>query len=195
MDALQNNSVGDIDIDVQNRDEVLAIIKHVPASIFKDDTIEKHNTGIYVQTVPTDPITGLCSLDYKAAEELGYMKLDILNLAAYANITDEEHLQRLIDQEPDWSLLQHKEVVESLYHIHDHFDIVDKLKPQSVDQLAMVLAVIRPGKRNLLNKSWAEIEKQVWVKSPGDKYSFKRAHAISYAMLIVMQLNQMMEAA
>lgn len=187
------NNFGDIDIDVQNRDQVVEILDNIPASIIKEETIEKHNTGIYVQEVPVDPITGLCSLDYERAEDLGYIKLDILNLAAYANVESSEHIDKLISQEPDWSLLQHREVVEALYHINGHYDIVDKLKPQSVDQLAMVLAIIRPGKRYLLNKTWSEIEKEVWVKKEGDKYHFKRSHSIAYATLIVMQLNQLVE--
>ena len=185
-------SFGDIDIDLQDRDLVLDLIKHIPASIIKDDTIEKHNTGIYVEKIPTDPITGLASLDYNRAEELGYIKIDLLNLNAYENIKDNETIDRLINQEPMWELLEHKEVVEKLYHIHDHFDIVSKMKPKSVEQLAMVLAIIRPGKRHLLGKSWPEIEKEIWVKTE-DKYYFKKAHALSYALLIVMQLNQLTE--
>ena len=70
---------------------------------------------------------------------------------------DEKHLQELIDQEPDWSLLEHKEIVEQLFPIHNHFDIVNKLKPKSVEELAAVLAIIRPAKRNLLNMTWPEI--------------------------------------
>lgn len=191
----QKSNVGDIDIDVFDRDQVLSVIEHVPASIIKDNTIEKHNTGVYIQNVPTDPTTGLCSLDYNVAEELGYVKLDLLNLGAYKDIKSIEHLEKLIEQEPDWSLLEHKEIVESLYHIHNHFNIVSKLKPKSVEQLAMTLAIIRPGKRHLLNKSWSEIEKEVWVKDDTDKFTFKKSHSFSYAMLIVMQLNQLVEQA
>lgn len=189
------NKIGDIDLDVKNREEVLPLIDHTVASIIREDTIEKHNTGIYVQKIPTDPITSLASLDYERAEELGYVKLDILNNNAYADIKSEEELERLICKEPDWILLEYREIVENFYHIHDHFDIIAKLKPQSVEQLAMALAIIRPGKRHLLNKSWPEIEREVWIKTPGEKYSFKRAHATSYAMLIVMQMNQFTELA
>lgn len=185
---------GDIDIDLKDRDLILDLIKNTPASIIKDDTIEKHNTGVYVQQIPTDPLTGLASIDYETAEELGYIKIDLLNLNAYENINDNDQVQKLINQEPMWDLLEHKEVVEKLYHIHDHFDIVNKMKPKSVEQLAMVLAIIRPGKRQLLGKSWSEVEKEIWVKTD-DKYYFKRSHATSYALLIVMQLNQLTEQA
>ena len=192
--AEANNKFGDIDIDIQNRELILDVIDHTPASIIKESTIERHNTGVYVQKVPTDPITGLASIDYENAEELGYAKLDFLNNNAYENIKDNDHLQKLINQEPMWELLEHEEVVKRLYHIHDHFDIVKKMRPKSIEQLAMVLAIIRPGKRYLLGRSWPEVEKEIWVKSD-DKYYFKRSHATSYALLIVMQLNQLAEQA
>lgn len=184
---------GDIDIDVQDRDLVLDLIRHVPASIIKGDTIDRHNTGIYVQDIPVDPITGLCSLNYEQAEELGYVKLDILNMNSYANVRDEEHLKKLIAMEPMWDMLQEKEIVETLPHIHAHFDIVKKMNPRSIPQLAMVLAVIRPGKRKLLGKSWTEIEKNVWVKDPTEKFSFKKSHSVAYAMLIAVQMNLLSE--
>lgn len=186
-------SFGDIDLDCSDRDQVLELINHIPASIIKDGFIEKHNTGVYVQNIPTDPITGLCSLDYKKAEELGYFKLDILNLNVYKDIRNEEHLVKLVEAAPMWELLEHKEVVEKLYHIHNHFDIVSKMKPQSIEQLAMVLALIRPGKRHLLNKSWNEIEREIWIKDDNDKYAFKKSHSFGYAHVIVMQMNLLLE--
>lgn len=190
---MTNANFGDIDLDVRNRNDVLAIIEHTPASMIKDGVITQHNTGIYPQHVPIDPVTGLCSIDYNRAEELGYMKIDVLNVSAYQNIKDEQHLQELISKEPMWDLLEHKEIVDKLPHIHDHFDIVSKMKPQSVEQLAAVLAIIRPAKRKLLGKSWTEVEAEVWTKDANDKFAFKKAHAYSYALLIVAQLNLLIE--
>ena len=34
----------------------------------------------------------------------------------------------------------------------------------------MILAMIRPGKRHLVGKSWEEIEKEVWIKGDNDTY-------------------------
>ena len=65
------------------------------------------------------------------------------------------------------------------------------MKPTSIQELAAVLAVIRPAKRHLLNSSWEEIMKDVWVKPEGDEYYFKKAHAHAYALAIVLQLNMM----
>ena len=98
-------------------------------------------------------------------------------------------MQELIDQEPDWSLLEHKEIVEQLFHIHNHFDIINKLKPKSVEELAAVLAIIRPAKRHLLNESWNNINENVWKKPTDDSYYFKKSHAVGYALAICVQLN------
>ena len=95
--------------------------------------------------------------------------------------------------EPMWELLEHREVVEKLFHIHGHYDIVQRMRPRSVEQLAAVLAVIRPAKRYLLGKDWDTVFREVWVRPEGDEYFFKKAHAVSYAVAIVVQLNQLVK--
>ena len=181
----------DIDIDLKNRNEVLDILKHIPASINDN---KKHNTGVYFNSIPVNPLIGSASIDYKEAEDRGYFKIDCLNVNMYKDVENEEHLQRLIDTEPDWELFQHKEIVEQLFHIHDHFNIVSQMKPQSVEQLAMVLAIIRPAKRPLQGESWQSIQKQVWLKPVDNSYYFKKSHAVSYALAIVVQLNLLVES-
>ena len=185
----------DIDIDVKDRDVLLEKLKHIPASIIKDGEIKKHNTGVYFTDIPVHPFTNSANIDYKEAEDRGYFKLDILNVGVYEKVKNEKHLQELIDQEPDWSLLEHKEIVEQLFHIHNHFDIVNTLKPKSVEQLAAVLAVIRPAKRHLAKKNWNEINNDVWQKPTDGTYFFKKSHAVGYAMAIVLQLNLLSEQA
>ena len=184
----------DIDIDFKDRNDILNKLHHIPASIIKDNNVARHNTGIYFHEIPVDPFTGNATLDYKKAEELGYFKIDCLNVNMYKDVESEEHLQRLIDTEPNWELFQHKEIVEQLFHIHDHFNIVSQMKPQSVEQLAMVLAIIRPAKRPLLGESWQSIQKQVWLKPIDNSYYFKKSHAMSYALAIVVQLNLLVDS-
>jgi len=53
--------------------------------------------------------------------------------------------------------------------------------------------VIRPAKRHLLGKSWEDILKEVWTKPTTDEYYFKKAHAVAYAMAIVVQMNLICE--
>lgn len=188
----QVKTFGDIDIDVFDRKILLSKINHTQASIIRDGKIEPHLTGIYVQDVPTDPVTGLCSLDYQHAEQLGYLKLDILNMSAYQGVRNEAHINELLSKPVMWELFEHEEIVKQLVHIHGHFDIVKTMKPTSIEQLAMIIAMIRPGKRHLVGKSWSEVEADVWTKT--EKYSFKKSHAIGYAMAIVVQLQVLLEA-
>jgi len=89
-----------------------------------------------------------------------------------------------------WELLEHRDVIQQLFHIHNHSDTVIRMKPRNIEQLAMVLAVIRPGKKHLIGRTWTEIEKEVWTKTE-DVYSFKKSHAIGYAAAIALQLNQL----
>ena len=181
----------DVDIDMANRDDFLKLVNVTPASIKKDGEFTKHNTGVYFQDIPMFPLEGFSSIDHKDAEEQGWFKLDVLNNSVYVDIENETHLNKLLETEPMWELFEHKEVVEQLFHINNHFEIVSKHKPQTVEQLAMILAMIRPGKRYLVGRSWEEIEADVWVKT--DDYFFKKSHAIAYALTIIVQLNLLCE--
>ena len=183
----------DVDIDMANREEFLKLVNHTPASIEKEGNFTKHNTGVYFQNVPKFPLQGYSTIDHKQAEQEGWFKVDFLNNHVYANIKDETHLDKLIATEPMWELLEHKEVVEQLFHISNHFDIVKQHPPTSLEQLAMILAIIRPGKRHLVGKSWEEIEADVWVKPNDDSYFFKKSHSYGYALAIIVQLNLLVE--
>ena len=184
----------DIDIDLLDRDKALVIIRHVPASIYKESKITKHNPGIYAQNIPVDPVTKYASLDYEVADKLGYFKIDFLNVSAYEGVRDEQHLIELMYTQPDWSMLQNKDIVSKLFHISDHYPLVNKLKPQSIDELAAVLAIIRPAKRQLMYKDWVEIMKEVWIKPTDGSYFFKKSHAVAYAQAIVVQMNLISKA-
>jgi DNA polymerase III alpha subunit len=179
----------DVDIDFFDRDGTLKLFKHAPASIIKDDKIEKHKTGVYFHAVPTHPITGHSTLDYKKAEDRGYFKIDCLNVNIYKNIKSEQELVELMIEEPDWDMLKDPKVVENLFHLNSHFNIVSKLEPKNIEQLAAVLAIIRPAKRGLMYKTWVDILKEVWIKPTDGSYFFKKSHAVAYAHAIVVQMN------
>lgn len=192
---MNNIAKTDIDIDTKDRNDLLKLIKHTPAGIVKDNEIKKHNTGVYVTDIPVEPLTNVASIDYQEAEDRGYFKLDILNVGVYEDVKDEKHLVELITKEPDWTLLEERKIVDTLFHIHNHFDIVNKLKPRSVLELAEVLAIIRPAKRHLLESSKETITNEVWKKPSDGTYYFKKSHAIGYALAIVLQLNLLVEQA
>jgi hypothetical protein len=112
----------DIDIDLGDRERLLKFIEHIPASISRDGQLVKHNTGVYVNPMPRDPFSGLANIDYETAEGLGYIKLDLLNVHVYNQVKDEAHLDALIQQEPYWEMLRHREFVEQLIHLGNHFE-------------------------------------------------------------------------
>jgi hypothetical protein len=181
----------DIDIDFADRERVLKLIKHVPAAINRKGEWVKHNTGVFVTAVPADPFTKLCSLDYNEAEDLGYVKLDLLNVHVYDEVKDEAHLDQLMKVEPEWEMLQHREFVERIIHINNHFDTLKKM-PESVDtraRMAMFLAVIRPAKRHLIGRAWKDVANDIWTKPTDGSYYFKKAHAVSYAHLVAVHMN------
>ena len=184
----------DVDIDFFDREQALKLFKHTPASMIKNDTIEKHKTGVYFHDTPTDPVTGFSSLDYKKAEDRGYFKIDCLNVSIYKDVMSETELVELMIQEPDWDILKDKSKVDQLFHLNGHFDIVSKLEPRNIMQLASVLAIIRPAKRHLLHRDWIDIEKEVWVRPTDGSYFFKKSHAVAYAHAIVVQMNLMARA-
>ena len=179
----------DVDIDFYDRDGVLKLFKHTPATIEKDNKVEKHKTGVYFHAVPEHPVTGHASIDYKKAEDRGYFKIDMLNVNIYKHVKSEQELVELMIQEPDWDMLKDATVVEQLFHLNGHFKIVSQLEPRTIEQLAAVLAIIRPAKRHLMYKDWTDIMKEVWVRPSDGSYFFKKSHAVAYAQAIVVQMN------
>jgi hypothetical protein len=181
----------DIDIDFGDRTLALNLLRHTPASINRDGTWVQHNTGVYVTDIPQDPFTGRASLDYDAAEERGYMKLDFLNVSLYTQIKSEQHLQELIAQEPEWDRLYDPEFCGRLIHIGNHYKTLIQMPEavNSIPRMAMLLSVIRPAKRHLIGKPWREVAETVWEKPADDSYFFKKSHSLAYAHLVVVNMN------
>lgn len=183
----------DIDIDFGDREKILSLIKHVPASMRNVNPIRKHPTGVYITDIPYDPVNDMAAIDYDEAEKRGYFKLDLLNVHVYNQVKDEEHLTRLM-QEPDWSLLNSKEFVEKLIHLGNQYDNLRKMPEpvNTIPRLAMFLAVIRPAKRHLIGRTWKEVNETVWEKDHTG-YVFKRSHSCAYAHLVVVHMNLLCE--
>jgi hypothetical protein len=181
----------DIDIDFANRDLALAHLRHHPAGIQRDGRLIRHNTGIYATKIPTDPFTGIASIDHHDAEDRGYIKLDFLNVSLYQRVGDEQHLNQLMSQEPAWDRLYDPEFCAQLIHINAHYDTLIKMPEavNSIPRMAMFLAVIRPAKRHLIGEKWANVAKTVWDRPADDGYYFKKSHAVAYAHLVVVNMN------
>jgi len=183
----------DIDIDFVDREQALNLFKHVVASRVDSDELVKHNTGIYLHEVPVNAKSNLCAVPYEQAEDQGFFKIDFLNVGLYKGVRDEEHLIQLMETEPLWDLLLDDAFIQNLFHVNGHGSILRQMEPKSIEQLAAVLAMIRPAKRSLIGKDWTTVMKEVWTKPDGDEYYFKKSHATAYAVAIVVQMNLICE--
>jgi hypothetical protein len=181
----------DIDIDFADREQILKHIKHVPAAISKNNEMVKHNTGVYANPIPSNPLNGISNIDYINAEDLGYVKLDFLNVHVYSMVRDEDHLNQLLTTEPLWEMLQYREFVEKIIHIGNHYELLQKMPEpvNSITRMAMFIALIRPGKRFLIGKTWREIAAHIWNKTDDGSYAFKKAHGIAYSHLVTVHMN------
>ena len=81
----------DIDIDFADRNQLLELIQHTPARQLHQGQVRRHNSGVYVTDIPTDPVNRCAAIDYETAEQLGYFKIDLLNMSVYQLITSPEH--------------------------------------------------------------------------------------------------------
>lgn len=183
----------DIDIDFLDRDQALQLFKHVKASRVDENKLVKHNTGVYLHQVPVNAVENLCAIPYDFAEAEKYFKIDFLNVGIYKGVRDEEHLIELMNREPLWDLLLDNEFVNNLFHVNGHGSILRQMEPKSIEQLAAVLAIIRPAKRYLIGKEWTTVMKEVWMKPENEEYFFKKSHATAYAVAIVVQMNLICE--
>jgi hypothetical protein len=181
----------DIDIDTPSTFNIDEHFKVTHAMMLQKGDIKQHPVGVYFQNIPSDPLTHLAAIPYKKAEEHGYTKIDFLSLHLLDAFESKKEITALLKLEPNWKLLTDKDIVTQLFHLHNHFTLVNKIRPTSIQELADVLALIRPAKKHLVeryrkNKKKTRIE---LYRMTGEKGIFKKSHAISYALNIVLQLH------
>lgn len=183
----------DVDIDFQTDFDPLDYFKNaVRASRVQDGELKKHNAGAYLQTIPVDKMTGFAAIPYTEAQELGYFKIDFLHLSFLDHFNSKEEIRVLLKKEPDWILLQSPDVVSRLFQLHNHFELVVRVKPKSVQELADCIALIRPGKRYLLDayiKNRIAVRPELYRKPDDGRAYYKKPHSIAYALTIVLQLH------
>lgn len=180
----------DIDIDLANRDQLLKLIKAIPARQENQGQVRRHNSGIYVTDIPWDPVNQCAAIDYETAEQLGYFKIDLLNMTVYQSIKDQAHYEQMTNLEPPWDRLwQDPAWSKQLVHIGNYTDLLKTMKPNSIPRMAAFISVIRPGKAHLQNQPWDVVFKTVWDGDDSSGFVFKKSHAISYATLVALHMN------
>lgn len=182
----------DIDIDVNNNKDLIAKLGGyvTKASMIEDDELKPHLVGVYFQKIPTDVLTGLSAIPYKSAESFGYTKVDILNLGLLSNFDSRQEMEEILNMPPDWDMLKKKSIVERLFHISKHYELVKSVAPKSIEELADILALIRPNKRSLqplylVDRAGTRLE----LYNKCESSDLRKSHAISYAMNIVLHMN------
>lgn len=180
----------DIDIDFGDRDSVLKLIQHTPARQLHQGQVRKHNSGVYVTDIPYDPVNQCAAIDYETAEQLGYFKLDFLNMSVYQLIQSPEHYESMLAQDPPWSRLWcDPDWSKQLVHVGNYTDLLASMKPDSIPRMAAFISIIRPGKAHLQNQPWDTVFASVWDGDNSRGFTFKHSHAVSYAALVALHMN------
>ena len=180
----------DIDIDFADRTQILSLIQHVPARQITEGQVRRHNSGVYVTDIPCDAVNHCAAIDYDTAEQRAYFKLDFLNMSVYQLVQDPEHYQAMLDREPDWPRLwQDPAWSRGLVHVGNYTDLLARMRPDSIVRMAAFISIIRPGKAHLQDRPWSEVFESVWDGDDSRGYTFKKAHAVGYSMLVALHMN------
>ena len=180
----------DIDIDLANRDQLINLIRVTPACQLQQDQVRRHNSGVYPTDIPWDPVNQCASIDYETAEQLGYFKIDLLNMSVYQLINNQEHYDQMLNQTPDWNRLWTDNAWASqLVHVGNYTELLKSMRPDSIPRMAAFISIIRPGKAHLQNQTWDRVFETVWDGDSSQGFVFKKSHAISYAVLVALHMN------
>jgi hypothetical protein len=180
----------DIDLDLADRDQLLKLISATPARQLHQGQVRRHNSGVYVTDIPYDPINDCASIDYEQAEQLGYFKIDLLNMSVYQLVKTPEHYEQMLLQEPNWTRLwSDTDWAKQLVHVGNYTTLLETMRPDSIPRMAAFISIIRPGKAHLQNRPWSEVFESVWDGDDSKGFVFKHAHAIGYAALVALHMN------
>jgi DNA polymerase III alpha subunit len=73
--------------------------------------------------------------------------------------------------------------------VGSYYDLLKQMQPDSIPRLAAFISIIRPGKAHLQRLPWDQVFASVWDGDSSRGYTFKQAHAISYAALVALHMN------
>jgi hypothetical protein len=180
----------DIDIDLADRDQLLDLIYGIPARQTHQGQVRRHNSGVYVTDIPYDPVNACAAIDYEQAEQLGYFKIDLLNMTVYKLIQDPAHYQDMLALEPPWSRLwTDPDWAGQLAHVGNYTELLKTMRPDSIPRMAAFISIIRPGKAHLQGRPWDQVFASVWDGDASQGFVFKQSHAVSYAALVALHMN------
>jgi hypothetical protein len=166
------------------------LIHTTPARQIHQEQVRRHNSGVYPTDIPYDPVNACAAIDYETAEQLGYFKIDLLNMSVYQLIQSPDHYKKMLAQEPPWSRLwTDPDWAKNLVHVGNYADLLKTMRPDSIPRMAAFISIIRPGKAHLQNQPWDAVFKSVWNGDDSRGFVFKKSHSISYAALVTLHMN------
>jgi DNA polymerase III alpha subunit len=150
----------------------------------------KHPVGVHFQNIPVDDISQLSAIPYNQISDYGYYKIDMLHLSVLDMFDNKQQIKAILKKKPNWDLLSIKENVQKLFQLSKHCDLVKILKPRSIMDIADCIALIRPGKMDLLAKYMKDKEStRILLYSKTSSSDYKKSHAVAYAHIVVLQLH------
>lgn len=176
----------------------------VRASKLEHGRMVYHASGLYFQHMPLSPnatkTRPMAAYPHAIAKSKGFMKIDLLS---------NRHLfwfgSGLRRRDAYLDLLSHPEfpwdrfVLESLYgkgmnpkiaQLAKWFRFARMYPPKSVDDISVLVALVRPGKKHLQGKSLDDVRAGIWQDDNGGSPDmvFKRPHAVATAMTVCLHM-------
>lgn len=205
--------LSDLDLDIPSKESTTIKDGMVRATIINDrGDAQPHPAGVYFyKDIPS--YQGLSLLDFKQMEQHNYQKIDILNNTYLDNLTEVElnMFVTLIEEEDiDWSLLW---AFKKPYQLSKYPGILREFKVSSVLDVAILIALIRPGALPNYDKMLKFIHTDTLLKRRTDdikiilgetygiavfdeqfkklgindgKYRYKKPHSIGYAYVLLI---------
>lgn len=185
----------DIDIDVPTKFVPTDLLpESIPASMVRGGKLSQHPCGIYLQTMPT--AVGIAAIPYDIAPTYGFFKIDFLSLSLLDGFSSKSEMRALMRTPVDWTMLQDPAIVSQLFQLHKHYDMLRRVQPSSVLELADCVALIRPAKKHLINaytgltsQQRNVMRKQIYEPDAQGRPQYKKAHAVAYALTITLQMR------
>jgi hypothetical protein len=181
----------DIDIDTANSFAPKDIFPTcVYASRVQNNELLKHPVGVHFQNIPIDPVTKLSAIPYNQISEYEYYKIDMLHISVLDVFDNKDQIKKLLKKAPNWDLLLNPDHTHKLFQLNKQYELLHQVRPRSIIELADCIALIRPGKRFLLNKYLTHREStRALIYQKQHDSDYKKSHAIAYAHIVVLQLH------
>lgn len=203
----------DLDLDIPSLESNKIKKDIIRASVLTErNEYQIHPAGVYFyKSIPN--YNGIGLIDYKGMEELDYQKIDILNNTFLDNIDISEfdtYIDKIENEDIDWKLLWE---YENPYQLSKYPGILREFKVSSVLDVAIILAIIRPGSLSSYDKMKAYIHTDTLLKKKSEehkkilketygipifaeqfkqlgvndgKYRYKKPHSIGYAYVLLV---------